>query len=325
MKDLSIIIVSYKGWTRLTRCLESLNTFAGKSFNTEVIVVDNRSDDETIYQIEKKFPGFRFIHNRINAGFTKGCNLGARNSNGKFLLFLNPDTVASEPEIEKLLTRAKESSDDFIHSCRQVNEKGKESIASGQFPDFFNLTGFQRTIVKLLKSVYNSGESEEDADVQYPDWVSGSVIMIKKEIFQKLNGFDEDFWMYYEDVDLCRRARNIGVIASFYNNINIEHNHGGSSRTSMKTTALTKTEVHISKHVYISKHTRGIERIIIQAFLVINNIISGGLMALIGLLLFAIPKLYARTLIYIMLLNYYSGSIFRLSWISPNSVNFRHN
>ena len=321
MINLSIIIVCYRGWARLTKCLEALNSFTGKNFTTEVIVVDNRSDDDTIFKIEKQFPGFRFIYNNINGGFANGCNKGARNSNGEFLLFLNPDTVASESEVEKLLNNAKQKSDDEILSCRQVNEKGKESIAFGQFPHFFNLTGFQRSVAKLLKSVIYTEDYDNDI-IRFPDWVSGSVIMMTREVFGKLGGFDEDFWMYFEDVDLCRRAKNIGVKAKYYNNITIEHNHGGSSRVSIKTTATTKTEVHMSRHIYISKHTQGFEKIITQTFLISNNLISGLLMALIGLVFFFMPKLFIRALIYLRLIRYYIISLLRKSWISKRSVNF---
>jgi Predicted glycosyltransferases len=128
--------------------------------------------------------------------------------------------------------------------------------------------------------------------------------------------------MYFEDVDLCRRVRNIDSEIAFCRNITIEHNHGGSSRINLKTTTLTKTEVLISRHVYISKHKTGLEKLLIQIFLVFNNLISGGIMALIGLLLFFIPKVFSRTLIYYRLIGYYTGSLFRFSWISPRSVNF---
>jgi GT2 family glycosyltransferase len=123
-------------------------------------------------------------------------------------------------------------------------------------------------------------------------------------------------------VDLCRRVRNIHCEIAFCRNITIEHNHGGSSRINLKTASLTKTEVHISRHVYISKHKEGAERIFIQLFLVINNLISGGLMALLGLLFFFVPKVFARTLLFFRLIGYYVGSLYRLSWISPRSVNF---
>ncbi|TAL70734.1 MAG: glycosyltransferase, partial [Bacteroidetes bacterium] len=176
MKDISIIIVNYRGWNRLTKCLEALNSFQGKSFNDEVIVVDNKSDDDTIYKIKEQFPKFRFISNGINGGFANGCNVGSRDATGEFLLFLNPDTVASESEIEKLLDTAKQNPDHSILSCRQVNENGKENIASGAFPNLFNLTGFQRAILRSWKP----GNGNQKTEISFPDWISGSVILIRK-------------------------------------------------------------------------------------------------------------------------------------------------
>jgi GT2 family glycosyltransferase len=319
MTHLSIIIVSYKGWERLIKCLEALNSFTGKNFITEVIVVDNSSGDDIIFKIEEQFHEFRFIHNNINGGYSNGCNLGAKYAVGEFFLILNPDTVASEYALEKLLGKAIQNPDLDILSCRQVNEKGREGIVSGTFPHLFNLTGLQRALFRSRKAEAGIPELE----LSYPDWVSGSVILLRSELFRKLGGFDEDFWMYFEDVDLCRRVRNIEGKVALCRDITIEHNHGGSSRIDLKTASVTKTEVHISRHLYISKHKKGLSRVLIQAFLVINNLISGGIMALLGLMFFFIPKLFARTLIYFRLIGYYTGSLLRLSWISPRSVNFK--
>jgi GT2 family glycosyltransferase len=329
MTDLSIIIVCYKGWERLNKCLDALATFSGMNFKTEVIVVDNQSGEEELFKTRDRFPKFKFVYNEINGGFANGCNLGAKNAEGEYLLFLNPDTVASESELENLLLAAKQNRDFTIVSCRQINESGKESIAYSQFPSLFNLTGFQRAIFGHRKTQTESGAKEGQAlpkyepGISFPDWISGSVIMIKNEAFKLLGGFDEDYWMYFEDVDLCKRVRDSNGEIAFCRNIIIEHNHGGSSRINLKTTSLTKTEVHISRHVYISKHKTGFEKFLIQTFLILNNLISGGIMAFIGLLLFFIPKVFTHTLIYVRLISYYMGSIIRFSWISPRSVNFR--
>jgi len=318
MKVLSIIIVAYKGWARLNKCLEALDSFAGSTFKSEVIVVDNKSEDETIYKLVKRFSKFRFIHNNINGGFANGCNLGSKSATGDFLLFLNPDTVASESELEKLLNVARKNPSFGIVSCRQVNERSKVSIASGPFPGMFNLTGLQRAIFKGRQA---RGDRRQE-EINFPDWVSGSVIMIRKEIFENIGGFDEDFWMYYEDVDLCRRVRNIPLEIGFCNNITIEHNHGGSSRINLKTASMTKTEVHISQHVYISKHKTGLNKYLIQTFLIINNLITCGIMALSGLIFFFIPKVFLRAMIFLRLIRYYVLSLTRFSWISQKSVNY---
>jgi len=319
MKDLSIIIVSFRGWSRLSKCLESLDAFTGNIIKIEVIVVDNKSEEATILNIEKRFPKFRFVYNTVNGGFANGCNMGVKYAAGEFILFLNPDTVVAETEVEKLLTVARQNPEFGIVSCRQVNEKGKESVVYGTFPSLFNLTGIQRAIFRPNPP---RTESSKPA-ISFPDWVSGSVILIRKETFKKADGFDEDFWMYFEDVDFCRRIRDSNQEIAYCGNITVEHNHGGSSRIDLKTTSLTKTEVHISQHIYISKHKTGSERFIIQTFLVLNNLISGGLMAITGLLLFFIPKMFSLTLIYYRLIRYYIGSLFRSSWISRRSVNFR--
>lgn len=318
MIDLSIIIVSYKGWNRLTKCLDALNGFSSNNFSMEVIVVDNKSDDETIYKLEERFSKFRFIHNTINGGFANGCNLGSKSAAGEYFLFLNPDTVASESAIEQLLNMAKKNPSFGIVSCRQVNERGKESVASGPFPHLFNLTGLQRSFFNRRKP----HTASRTPDITFPDWISGSVVMIHSEIFRKINGFDEDFWMYFEDVDLCRRVRNIELEVAFCRNITIEHNHGGSSRINLKTASLTKTEVHISRHVYISKHKKGFIKYIIQTFLIINNLINGLITGLIGLLLCFIPKIFLRSVILFRLVVYYFKSLINSSWISSRSVNY---
>src|SRR5664279_1787870 len=148
MKDLSIVIVSFRGWSRLIKCLGSLEVFTGNIIKTEVIVVDNKSEDTTILNIEKRFPKFRFVYNTVNGGYANGCNLGAKYAAGEFILFLNPDTIALETEVEKLLIIARQNPEFGIVSCRQVNEKGKECVVYGTFPSLFNLTGLQRAIFR---------------------------------------------------------------------------------------------------------------------------------------------------------------------------------
>ena len=313
--DLSVIIVSYKGWNRLNRCLETLDSYSGKSFSMEVIVVNNNPGDDVFVEIEKKFSGFRFIHNSVNGGYSNGCNLGAAKATGNYLLILNPDTVVKEEEILKLFQAAKSDPSFFIISCRQVRENGKESKAMGSFPWHKKMTGG--------RGPESSGSKNRDQSIIFPDWVSGSIMMIRKEIFDNLKGFDEDFWMYYEDVDLCSRARDAGGKIAFYNDITVEHNHGGSTRADMRTTAVTKCEVQISRHLYIHKHETGFKRVLMQSITIADNLVTGIITGLIGLLFFFIPKLFIRFLVIVKVTGYYTGSLFRRSWLSPRSVNFR--
>ena len=226
--DLSIIIVNYRGWKHLEECLNSLAAFSGILFRYEVIIVENNSDDSVIDEFRLNYPDFIFIRNKVNGGFANGCNLGSTIAKGNYFLFLNPDTIASEPAVEKLLEKAKENPENYISSCRQVNKDGKESKAFGIFPQFGTFTGSGRAIYKILFSKRLSERTEKKDNFLTPNWVSGSVFMIKREIFRNLKGFDEDFWMYFEDMDLCRRQKVLDGEIAYYTNITIQHNHGGT-------------------------------------------------------------------------------------------------
>ena len=320
--DLSIIIVNYRVWKHLRRCLDSLVTFKGNKFTCEVIIVDNNSADGKIDEFISDYQDCIFIRNKVNSGFASGCNLGSINSNGDFLLFLNPDTVAPVESVAKLLDRAKEKPGIFISSCSQVSEKDKVSMTFGLFPEFGTLTGFGRILSKMVNRKKYAERIRHADDIIYPDWVSGSVLMIKKEVFLNLGGFDEDFWMYYEDTDLCRRARDHGGEIACYTDIKIKHVHGGSSRLDIKTASHTKTEVIVSRHIYVDKHIHGAENFLIHSYLVLNNLLTGTLMAFLGVILFLIPKMFVHVLIFGRLIGYYISVLKRKSWIGSWSVNF---
>jgi hypothetical protein len=321
--ELSIIIVNYRSWKRLKECLDGLASFTSGLLEVEVIIVDNNSGDGIIDEFRTNYRNFVFIANSINGGYANGCNLGTTIARGDFFLFLNPDTVAHEEEVMKLLARAKQFPENYISSCRQENEKGKESKATGLFPGFGTLTGSGRAIYKVLNRKRIAEKTKERNNLITPDWVSGSVMMISKEVFRNIGGFDKDFWMYFEDMDLCRRARDMKGKIAFFTDITIQHNHGGSSRINLKTTALTKTEVFISNHIYLSKHETGMRRLLLQSYLVVYNLITGLVVALAGLLLFASPKMFSRAIIYGRLVGYYFGAIVKGSWISPRSANYK--
>jgi GT2 family glycosyltransferase len=323
--DLSILIVNYRSWDHLTECLDSLASFTRTRFTFEVIITDNRSDDGVLLEYQKKYPGFVFIQNSVNGGFANGCNLGAASAKGDFFLFLNPDTIAGENEVTTLFERAKGDPDTYITSCHQIDKNGKPAKAYGTFPSFGTLTGSGRAISKFLGLKNGEQSSWIKGNLITPDWVSGSVIMIKADVFRKLKGFDEDFWMYFEDMDLCKRAKDAGGGISYFTDILIQHHHGGSSRRNPRMTSMTKTEVIISNHVYLAKHNRGLTRVLKLLTIIVFNFFSGLIMAVIGLILFPVSKLFVRTHIFIRLIRYYIGAIRHGTWKSPLSVNFQKN
>ena len=145
-------------------------------------------------------------------------------------------------------------------------------------------------------------------------------MMMSKTSFNTIGKWNERFWMYFEDVDLCRRARNLGGAVILLKNAAVVHNHGGSSRSDAEITALTKTEVLISNHEYISLHENGLREVLIHAFLILNNLILGFFSAIPGLILFSNKRLLIATKVYVKLIIYYFNAFLHDTWISPRSV-----
>ena len=321
MVDISVVIVNFRGWKRLSQCLDSLDVIKDSRFSHEVIVVDNNSDDGMIDNFRHSFPKFTFILNHGNYGFANGCNLGAKNSFGSYLLFLNPDTIVTGEALFRMLEEVRVRKPFSIISCSQMKENGSEERPYGSFLSPFNLTGWLRAINKIVlrrKEVF----FPQTEKYLYPDWVSGSVIMMSKESYNGLGGWDDDFWMYFEDVDLCRRAGlNNGEIV-LIKTVCVEHNHGGSSRINKQVTALTKACVNISRHIYISKHEAGWKAFYMHKFLVLDNILLGLPPAIVGLILFFVSDLNVMTRTYLQLVSYYLNVLKSGTWLSKRSLNY---
>jgi GT2 family glycosyltransferase len=321
LKDLSIIIVNYRGGEKLARCLESIRVIDDSRFSFEVIVVDNQSNDGSLEGNILMFPEFTFIANTGNNGFANGCNLGASVSQGHTFLFLNPDTTISADALYDMLEEIQVRPQFSIVSCSQVREDGSKDRPYGKFLTPGTLTGWLRSIRRVFQGPM------EDTIVQtkhyiYPDWVSGSVFMIKRDGFFLLGKWDEDYWMYFEDVDLCRRALEKGGEVITLKTAEVGHMHGGSSRLNLEVTVLTKTEVYISRHLYISKHENEWRSFSMHLILILNSLLLGAIPALSGTLLFFIRPLQVYRRIYARLVEYYFAAAFSGNWLSVKSVNY---
>lgn len=315
--QVSIIIVNYKSWKHLKTCLQSLTFDIESGFSSEIIVVDNCSNDGKLEEFKKEFSKVSFVLNSGNNGFANGCNYGASKAKGEYLLFLNPDTIANAEAVRELREFAKQNLNTGIVSCLQKKKNGGYEKSDRKFPTLFTLFGFTRAIQKFFaKSVEQTEE-----DVLYTDWVSGSVVFMSKIWFDKIQGWNEDYWMYYEDMDLCKRVHLANGKVAILETTAIIHNHGGASRLNIKTAAITKTEVLISKHVYIQNHFKGLEKAVSQLLLILVNIIVRFLLGILGLLLFFIPKMRLNIYLLIRILSYYVSSLTSHSWLSKNSMN----
>lgn len=254
MPDLSILIVNYRCWEKLANCLKSLLN-PSDLIALEVIVVDNDSADGKLEAFSQRFPAVKFVANGGNYGFASGCNLAASHATAPNLLFLNPDTLAEPEALSALLKIKHDNPSVALLSCRQLDEKGRNQRAFGMFPTFWTHLGFSRAIVQKLFPQRYPSPRKEHHQLVFCDWISGSVVMVSRIHFDALGGWDESFWMYSEDADISKRALNSGLKVAYEPSVSITHLHGGASRGSIETKALTKSEVIISKHHLTSKHS----------------------------------------------------------------------
>lgn len=224
---LSIIIVNYKTSELVESCITSLKKLLGDKIgkDIEIIVVDNHSGDEEIEKLQKlrDKEGFKLLTSKINIGFGAGCNFGTTISQGKYLLFLNSDTSSPFGIFE--MTQFMEKENPGILGGRLINENGKYEKSAGNFFNLINL--FLMLFVGNDRIVRFSPNSYRKVD-----FVSGGFLMVKKEDFEKLKGFDEDYFMYMEDMDLCFRASKIGIATYFYPQASVIHKKHGSSNRS---------------------------------------------------------------------------------------------
>ena len=314
MLKLSVITVNYKAWVPLERCLNSLLSLEPESFTLEVIVVDNYSNDGMLEKFIEKYPSISFIENEGNYGFSCGNNLGSRHATGDFLLFLNSDTIVTREPINAMLDLAQQNPQYSIISSQQVDLNNKEENPYGVFPSFWTINGIIKAVYSLFsKKIIDT--NCKDLKVIFPDWVSGSLILIARDQFDLLNGWDEDYWLYSEDADLCKKAKDKGGIVAMLCNPAITHQHGGTTRRTMHLTAFYKAMVIISRHIYFRKHYFGLHHVILQSFLIFNTLLLENLIpALIGIVLFPLSSFRKYFLIYWNMIKYYFRSAGNLTW-----------
>ncbi len=322
MVDISIIIVNYKSWSELNNCLQSIISIDRGRFTLETIVVDNESNDHKIKEFNQLFPTISFIKNSGNNGFANGCNLGASVAKGNYLFFLNPDTIINEDAVFKLWKTSLENSNFGIVSCRQTMENHGKYTEIRFFPSLFTLFGLTRVFYRIVNYFKLRKKFNFHKEIVYPDWVTGAAIFISRDWFTRINGWSEKYWLYFEDVDLCKKIQQNNGEICLIRTANIFHKHGGSTRINIKTKALTKTEVLISKHVYFSEHKSGITKHLIQSLLVTSLLFEKLTLAILGLIFFYIPKLKVNIFIFINLIKYYINAVSNKTWTSPRSVKY---
>jgi len=232
--QLSIIIVNYNVKHFLEQCLCSVQK-AVAGMQSETIVIDNNSSDNSLQYLQDRFGSVKFIANKENVGFAKACNQGLAVSKGKYVLFLNPDCIVPEDCFKKCILFLDEHPDAGGLGIKMLDGKGqflKESKRAFPSPltSLYKLVGLAKLYPRSKTfSKYHLGHLNENENHEV-DVLAGAFMMLKKEVLDRTGGFDETFFMYGEDVDLSYRIQKAGYKNYYFSGSSIIHFKGESTR-----------------------------------------------------------------------------------------------
>lgn len=248
--DLSIICVNWNSLDYLRACIPSVYKYT-HNCSFEFIVVDNASPEGGVDRLKEEFPDIQLIKSNQNLGFAGANNLGFKHSSGKHILFLNPDTKLNSPAIETMLSRMPLLTNAGIVGCKLLNaDLSVQTSSIMKFPTILNI---------LLQSEYLRlrwpklwGIAPLFADDPQPasvEAVSGACMLVDRDVFGKVGMFSEDYFMYSEDLDLCYKTKQAGLLNYFVGDTTIIHFAGKSSPSKWQTVMKLKSELRFcAKH-----------------------------------------------------------------------------
>lgn len=229
--DLSICIVSHESHADLPACLESVYAQAGQLV-IEVILVDNASVDGSAAFVKVQFPQVALVVNTERHGFATNINRALRLSQGRYLLSLNPDTVLLPGALETLVTFMDATPDAAVVGCKTFYPDGKLQYTCREFPSVATILWRWLRLEKLYTPSFYRRFLMQDWDhnvVRQVDWVLGACMLLRREPIFEIGLFDESFYLYYEDIDICYRLKQRGFAIYYLPDAQIIHKYHRSS------------------------------------------------------------------------------------------------
>jgi N-acetylglucosaminyl-diphospho-decaprenol L-rhamnosyltransferase len=255
MTDVSVVIVSYETRDLLARCLTALAADAGRTATVETIVVDQASRDGTAAWLAAEHPDVRLVVLPENLGFGTGNNRGASLAAGRWLLLLNSDAFVRPGAIDELVRFADAHPAAGAVGPRLLWPDGRLQRSCRRFPTVFRLATEYLYLRKLaprsraLNGFY-CGEFAHDAPRRV-DWVTGACLLMRRELFERLGGFDEAFFLYSEEVDLLYRASRLGAETWYDPAAEVVHVWGGTAARASARVLCEQARSHVR---YLDKH-----------------------------------------------------------------------
>lgn len=226
---LSIVIVNWNTRELLAQCLTSILAQVEPT-QTEIWVVDNASSDHSVELLRDRFPSVKFISSRVNLGFAAANNLALRRAHGKFILLLNPDTIVGPGAIARLADFLDAHADVGAVAPRLVNPDGSLQVSCEPFPTLFREFWRLFHLDRWRRFASYAPTRWMQSTPQRVDVARGACLMVRRSVFEQLGWFDEQFFMYSEEVDLCRRLACAGYAVVWLPDAQVMHLGAQSTR-----------------------------------------------------------------------------------------------
>ena len=229
--DFSIVIVNWNGGQLLLDCLDSILPATG-GLNVETVVVDNDSKDDSVSQVQEKFPGVKVVRAGGNVGFGRGCNIGVKASTGRLLMFLNPDALLQPDTLREIRNFMTAHPETGAVGCKVKDLEGTvQELGIQRDPtpllEFVKMLG----VARWQRTENNKWFPRKDPLSSGPvTKLYGACLVVRRNVFNQIGGFDDRFFMYCEDVDICRKVLAGGHGLYYLAEAEIVHNQGSCSR-----------------------------------------------------------------------------------------------
>ncbi|MGB6691502.1 MAG: glycosyltransferase family 2 protein [Terracidiphilus sp.] len=254
---LSIIVLCWNDRRVIDDCLRSIleNT---RSTEFEIIVSDNGSTDGSIELVRSRYPVVRVIENGRNLRFAKANNVGIRASRGEYVLILNPDTIIHDGALDKVVAFADQHPEAGAFGCRVLNPDGSYQRSARPFASLrgeWIVALYLRSLGRLLKWFTADSYPGWKGTTERPvGWVSGCFILARGSVLKSIGGFDEQFFYYYEDMDLCRRIWQAGHPVLYTSSATITHLGGQSTKGRFPALAFI-LDSQVTRYLYYYKYS----------------------------------------------------------------------
>ncbi len=256
---LSVIIVNYRSEKYLDACLSSMEKSDFLKNNLEIIVVSNSPFNKELKFVEDKYPQTIYIHNHENAGFSRANNIGIRRSSGQYILILNPDTIIPRSTLTYMVDYMENHPETGIATCLVKLSGGAIDDACHRgFPTPWNAFCYFSGLAGIFPGSrffngYHLGYKNLEQTHEI-DSCAGAFLMIRRSVGEKVKWFDEDYFWYGEDLDLCFRVKEIGFKIVFIPQVTIMHHKGVTSGIKSHSKDISSATLEVRKKATLARY-----------------------------------------------------------------------